>query len=90
MTEQARPRDFALPPSLAPRGLRRVEAAAYIGVSPSTFDKMIVEGRMPKPKRYGDRTIWDRHALDTAFEMLDGGELAEPKTVNPWDAMSNV
>jgi len=51
---------------------------------------MIVDGRMPKPKRYGDRTIWDRHALDSAFEMLDGGEMAEPKTMNPWDAMSNV
>jgi hypothetical protein len=51
---------------------------------------MIVEGRMPKPKRFGDRTIWDRHALDMAFELLDGGEMAEPKAVNPWDAVSNV
>jgi excisionase family DNA binding protein len=84
------PRHIPLPLSLPPRGLRREEAAAYIGVSASTFDKMIAEGRMPKPKRFGDRTIWDRHALDQAFEMLDGGELAEPVKVNPWDAMSNV
>lgn len=84
------PRHIPLPASLPPRGLRRDEAAAYIGVSTSTFDKMIVQGRMPKPKRFGDRTIWDRHALDRAFEMLDGGEMEEPKAVNPWDALSNV
>jgi len=89
-TTLKQPRNIPLPASLPPRGLRREEAAAYIGVSPSTLDKMIVEGRMPKPKRFGDRTIWDRHALDLAFEMLDGGEMVEPKAVNPWDAMSNV
>src|SRR3990170_2294785 len=52
----------ALP--FAPRGLRRAEAAAYVGVSPSTFDGMIREGYMPRPKRYRGRTIWDRVALE--------------------------
>ena len=40
-----------LPPSLAPRGLSLVQAAAYIGVSPSLFDEMVRDGRMPKAKR---------------------------------------
>lgn len=81
----------ALPPSLPPRGLRRTEAAAYIGVSPSTFDKMVVEGVMPKPKRFGDRVIWDRHQIDEAFETLAGGEddaAPPPAPANPWDEVS--
>lgn len=40
-----------LPPSLPPRGLSRAQAAAYIGVSPSLFDEMVQDGRMPKPTR---------------------------------------
>jgi len=69
-----------LPPSLAPRGLSRVQAAAYIGVSASTFDTMVGDGRMPKPKRINARTVWDRRQLDEAFEALpDAGD------GNPWD-----
>lgn len=68
-----------LPLSLPPRGLSRVQAAEYIGVSPSTFDKMVAANEMPSPKRIGARTIWDRKALDCAFDAFDdGGE-------NEWD-----
>ncbi|MBB4017040.1 hypothetical protein GGR16_002069 [Chelatococcus caeni] len=59
-----------LPRSLPPRGVNRVEAARYIGVSPTTFDEMVKDGRMPKPKRVGSRTIWDVRALDFAFDAL--------------------
>ena len=47
-----------------PRGLRREDAAFYFGVSPSTFDEMVKDGRMPPPKKVGKRTIWDRRQLD--------------------------
>ena len=88
MSEHARPRDI-LPSSLAPRGLRRVQAAAYVGVSPSLFDRMVEEGVMPKPKRFGSRTIWDRWQIDEAFTALPN-EGEEPEVQpNPWDAMSN-
>lgn len=70
MTAAPRPRDF-LPPSLAPIGLRRTEAAAYIAVSVGTWDQMVREGVMPQPKRYGSRMIWDRLAVDVAFAALD-------------------
>jgi predicted DNA-binding transcriptional regulator AlpA len=40
-----------LPPSLPPRGLSRVYAAAYIGVSPSKFDEMVADKRMPVRSR---------------------------------------
>lgn len=63
-----------LPPSLAPRGLSRVEAAAYIGVSPSLFDDLVADGRMPKPKLLNARHVWDRVRLDAAFEDLPDKE----------------
>jgi hypothetical protein len=60
-----------LPASLPPRGLSREEAAAYIGVSPSLFDILVKDGRMPGPKRINSRVVWDRLKLDVAFEALD-------------------
>ncbi|HEY5306095.1 MAG TPA: hypothetical protein VIJ52_05430 [Pseudolabrys sp.] len=68
-----------LPPSLAPRGLSRVQAAAYIGIGASLFDQLVKDGRMPPAKRINGRTIWDRRRLDVAFEALDDGGN------NPWD-----
>jgi len=72
-------RSTTLPSSLPPRGLCRVQAAEYIGVSPSTFDKMVADGEMPAPKRIRGRVIFDLKQLDCAFSAFDdGGE-------NPWD-----
>lgn len=59
------------------RGLNRHQAAAYVGVSPSLFDQLVKDGRMPQAKRANGRTIWDRIALDDAFDRLPGGELTE-------------
>ena len=39
-----------LPLSCPPRGLSRVESAAYIGVSVGKFDEMVADGRMPPPR----------------------------------------
>lgn len=69
-----------LPFSLAPRGLSREQAAAYVGVSRTKFDEMVRDGRMPKPKRVDGRVIWDRLRLDEAFAALPGDGEA-----NPWD-----
>jgi hypothetical protein len=63
-----------------PRGLCRVEAAQYIGVSTSLFDEMVSDGRMPSPKRINTRTVWDIRQLDLAFDALPNG-----KEQNPWD-----
>lgn len=56
-----------------PRGLSRVYAAGYVGVSLAIWDRMVAEGAMPKPKRTHGRTIWDRAAVDRAFDLIDGG-----------------
>lgn len=65
-----RERDL-LPTSLAPRGLGRLQAAAYIGVSASLFDTMVEDGRMPRPIRINTRVVWDRLQLDEAFAALE-------------------
>ncbi len=67
-------------PNVAPRGLNRREAATYVGVSTGKFDEMVKDGRMPKPKRVDGRVIWDRLALDAAFDNLPSDHDA-----NEWD-----
>jgi hypothetical protein len=66
--------------SFAPRGLSRVQSAAYIGVSPALFDELVGDGRMPQPKRINSRVVWDRKQLDESFEALPDRE-----DRNPWD-----
>ncbi|MGN6410960.1 MAG: helix-turn-helix transcriptional regulator [Nitrobacter sp.] len=56
-----------------PRGLSRTLAASYVGVSPGTFDKLVKEGYMPRPKAIYGRRVWDVRAVDVAFDLLDGG-----------------
>jgi predicted DNA-binding transcriptional regulator AlpA len=76
MNTMKRGSESLLPLSLPPRGLSREQAAAYIGVSPSLFDMLIKDCRMPGPKRINSRVVWDRLKLDVAFEALadtDGG-----------------
>ncbi len=81
MNMQVRPLPSVAPPSR--RGLSRVQAAGYIGISPSTFDRMILDGIMPNPKRVFGRKVWDVRALDLAFDALPGDDTgAEP---NEWD-----
>lgn len=71
-----------LPPSLAPRGLSRVQAAEYVGISPTKFDELVGDGRMPRPKRIDGRTVWDRVQLDAAFAALPSDD-----DENEWDGL---
>lgn len=68
-----------------PRGLNRVEAARYVGVSPTTFDRLVAEGMMPEPKAIGARRVYDRSQLDQAFDAIGDGA-SEGEGPNPWDA----
>lgn len=65
---------------MAKRGFSRVEAAHYIGVSATTFDRLVADGTMPTPIKAMSRSIWDIQALDAAFEALTA-----PQSDNPWD-----
>ena len=80
MNAPARHKALPLP---AARLLSRPEAAAYAGVSPSTFDKMIADGMMPKALRVYGRTLWDVRGLDAAIDSLIGGA-ESPQAPNPW------
>lgn len=70
-------------PAFSPRGLSRIEAAAYVGVSPNTFESMVKDGRMPRPKVVNRRRIWDRAGLDRCFDALpDTSGRPSPKPVD--------
>jgi predicted DNA-binding transcriptional regulator AlpA len=72
------PKQGALPPTLPPRPVTREVAAAYVCVSPNTFDEMIEQGIMPKPRiLVGKRRAWDLREVDVAADALphDGEEL---------------
>jgi predicted DNA-binding transcriptional regulator AlpA len=57
-------------------------AAAYVGVSPSLFDILVKDGRMPAPKRINSRTVWDKLEVDEAFAALPSNDNI---STNPWD-----
>ena len=67
-----------------PRGMRRGDASAYVGMSASKFAEMVAAGKMPPPMRVGAMAIWDRVALDDAFTALAAEAEAEAE-VNEWD-----
>jgi predicted DNA-binding transcriptional regulator AlpA len=52
------------------RGLRRLEAAEYLGLSARKFDALVRDGKMPKPKRVDSIPIWDIDMLDHFFDLL--------------------
>ena len=61
-----------------PRGLRRDNAARYIGIGTTKFHELVCKGKLPEPVKIDGCVIWDVKKLDTAFD-----ELSEPN--NPWD-----
>lgn len=75
-------RQIALPPNLAPRLVTREAAAAYTSVSPTKFDEMVRDGRMPKPRVIDARRAWDVRQLDAAIDDLPVDGIPAH---NPWD-----
>lgn len=51
-------------------GLDRVQAAAAIGVSATTFDGMVKNNQMPRPRIINTRRVWDVDEIRTAFKCL--------------------
>ncbi|WP_370875579.1 helix-turn-helix transcriptional regulator [Methylobacterium amylolyticum] len=67
------------------RGLSRIEAARYVGISTTKFDALVREGQMPQPFRIGARVIWDIRKLDAAFDELSGPDTASLTGWEDWD-----
>ena len=81
-------RQHALPPTLPPRLIDRNAAAAYVSLAPNTFDLMVKDGRMPKPRKLTTgRKAWDVRLLDQAIDELPlDGEDSSPCDHDGWDA----
>jgi|TARA_R100000458_G_C8189069_1_gene183380 predicted DNA-binding transcriptional regulator AlpA len=71
---------------LWPRGLSREKAAFYVGVSATTFDKLVTKKKMPSSKEVSPgRVIWDIQELDLAIESLpEKSDTYQQK--QPWEA----
>ncbi|SEP47879.1 transcriptional regulator, AlpA family [Rhodospirillales bacterium URHD0017] len=54
------------------RGLDHDEAATYLGITFTTFDRLVTEGRLPKPVDLGGEVVWDVALLDKAMDRLSG------------------
>lgn len=67
-----------------PRGLRRAQAAAYLGISPAHFDKQRLAGAIPPPKQMFGVWIWDRYKLDALFDTVE--HRADNDNSSDWDA----
>jgi hypothetical protein len=52
------------------RGLSRVEAALYLGISPGKFDELRKDGRVGPARSIDGRKVWDVRELDLAFEAF--------------------
>lgn len=81
-------RAIVLPPSLAPIGLSREEAAAFVGISATLFDRLVAGGAMPEPRLLAGRLVWDTDEVAKAFrqaphraDRVDGAT----GDSNPWN-----
>ena len=68
----SRPPTIALGPSrpVPRRGLSRVEAAMYLGISPAKFDGMRKDGRIGPAKVIDGRKVFGIRMLDEIFDAL--------------------
>lgn len=73
-------------PLPTPLALSRAQAAAFIGISSTTFDRLVREGRMPRPKAIYGRNVWAVLALEQAFAALD----AAATDHNPLDEVNSI
>ena len=77
-----------LPPSLAPVGVSREQAAALIGISTTLFDRLVTDRMMPDARMVYGRRIWDVdevvahfRAMPRRSESVDTRDAGD----NPWD-----
>lgn len=66
-----------------PRGMRLPVAAAYVGVSENTFRRQVAAGVWPQPTDVEGIKLWDRKALDEAFDRRRGN--AASSRSGDWD-----
>lgn len=70
----------AYPPLL----MRRDTAAAFLDISPATFDRWICDGHLGPGTRIGGVRLWHRDDLAAAADRLLN-RIAADGPGNPWD-----
>ena len=58
-----------------PRALDLAAAARYLGLTPTAFSAMVRVGQLPSARQLGVTAVWDRMALDAAFEAASADEV---------------
>ncbi len=53
-----------------PRAMKAERAAAYLSMSRSKFLDLVDHGKLPKPVHIDGMVLWDRLALELAFEEM--------------------
>jgi hypothetical protein len=66
-----------------PRAFRADRAAAYLSVSTTKFLEWVEQGKMPKGAHIDGVVLWDRLALDLAFDAVQ----ADSDRPNGFDAI---
>ena len=74
-----------LPDNLPPRLLSRCQSAAYNGISPTKFDQLVGDGRMPQPLRIDGRRVWDIRALDRAIDVMTQQSHSDVAHEDTWE-----
>ena len=59
-----------LPPGVVPFAVSRDAAAALLGVSSGFFDRLVKDGRMPKPREVDGRVLWDSDEVRAAWRAI--------------------
>jgi predicted DNA-binding transcriptional regulator AlpA len=57
-----------------PRAMRADRAAAYLSMSRSKFLQLVDAGKLPKPTYIDAMALWDRLALELAFEQMSADD----------------
>lgn len=64
---------------LPPAALTKEQAAAYLTLSVSTFEKLVRENNLPKPRQIADRRVaWIRTELEAWLHGRPPSELLPP------------
>ncbi len=79
------PRYDALPPGVLPFAVSREAAAYLLGISPSKFDELVKDARMPAPRVIDARVLWDVEELRVAWRALPKRAEREQDAACDWD-----
>ena len=65
--------------------MRRDEAAAALGISPTKFDELVADGRMPKPIKVDAMRLYDTEQVREAWLRIRDAEADNDNGKNPFD-----